>query len=135
LNIVEAEINLAAQTTILAVVLVSLAFRLKGNYKVHVATMGVAVALGLVITSVGTLNFSDSAYMATLTNPTVNFASFVSHAFFGIVSFISGLALLALLLMDKAIADRSNLVARITAVLWVVAYVVGVVFFVVLHVI
>lgn len=135
MNLFEAEINLAVQTINLAIVFASLGFRMKGNYKAHVATMAVAVVLGLVITSVGTLGFSDSSYTQTLTNPTMNLTTFASHALFGIISFVSGITLLALLLIDKSIAPRSSLMAKATPILWLVAYVVGIVFLVILRLI
>ncbi len=112
-----------------------MAFRMKGNYKVHVITMAVALAFGLAVSSIGIVNFFDSSYMQNLTNPTLNLAAFASHAFLGIASFASGIALVALLLMDKAVAARSNLAAKVVAILWIVAYVVGVSVFVILRVI
>ena len=131
----DAIINLSSQTIILAIVLVSFAFRMKNNYKAHVATMAVAVVFALVVASIGIAGFSDSNYMQTLTNPTLNMVSFVSHAILGIASFASGIILLALLLIDKAIAARSDLIAKVTPILWVVTYIVGILFLVILRII
>jgi hypothetical protein len=133
LNITEALINLAVQTIILVIVLVSMRFRMKDKYNAHVITIAVAVILSLVIASFGSLNFLDSDYIQTITNPITNLVVWVSHEFFGIASQVSGIILLALLLMDKAIAHRSDMVAKVTAVLWVVAYIAGIAFFVILH--
>ena len=127
------EINFMVQTSILAIVLVSMAFRMKGNYLVHLITMTVAVVSGLVIFGLASSLFSDSTYIQTLTNPTMNLASVVSHAFFGFASFVSGIVLVAFLLRDRAISGRSDLIAKITPILWVLAYVVGVLLFVILH--
>ena len=133
MNINEALINLAAQTIILVIILVSMRFRMKSKYKVHVITIAVAVILSLVIASFGSLNFLNSSYLQTITNPTTTLVAWVSHEFFGIASQVSGIILLALLLMDKAIAHRSDLIAKVTTVLWVVAYIAGTAFFAVLH--
>jgi uncharacterized membrane protein YozB (DUF420 family) len=130
------ELNFIIQTTILAVVLVSMAFRMKRNYRVHVITMAAAVVSGLVVfIYASTSLLSDSSYVPTLMNPTMNLATFVSHAFFGLASFASGAVLVAFLLRDKAIPGRSDLTAKIVAILWVLAFVVGALFFVILHVI
>ncbi len=133
MNINDAAINLAVQTIILVIVLVSMRFRMKNKYNVHVITIAVAVILSLVIASFGSLNFLDSNYIQTVTNPTTNLVAWVSHEFFGIASQASGIILLALLLMDKAIAHRSDLIAKVTTVLWVVAYIAGITFFAILH--
>ena len=133
MNINEALINLAVQTIILVIVLVSMRFRMKNKYNVHVITIAVAVILSIVIASFGSLNFLDSSYVQTITNPTTNLAAWVSHEFFGIASQVAGIILLALLLMDKAIAHRSDLIAKVTTVLWVIAYIAGIAFFAILH--
>jgi uncharacterized membrane protein YozB (DUF420 family) len=135
LNFTDATINLATQTTILAIVLASLAFRMKGNYKVHLITMAIGVVFGIVVASLGFTFAFDSASMQTFTNSTLNLAVFVSHGFLAIASFAFGIVVVALLLMDKSIAARSNLMAKIVAVLWILAYVIGVTFYLILHVI
>ncbi len=133
MNINEALINLAVQTIILVIVLVSMRYRMKNKYNVHVITIAVAVILSIVIASFGSLNFLDSNYVKTITNPTTNLFAWVTHEFFGLASQVSGIILLALLLMDKAIAHRSDLIAKATTILWVLAYVAGIAFFAVLH--
>jgi cytochrome b subunit of formate dehydrogenase len=129
-------INLVIQTTITAIVLLSMAFRMKGNYLAHLITMIVAVVSGLVIFSLGfSLTLSDSSRRQTLWNPALNLATYISHGFLGLSSFASGIVLVAFLLRDRAIHERSNLIAKIVPILWVLAYAVGVLFFVILHVI
>jgi hypothetical protein len=78
------DINFLIQTTLTAVVLLSMAFRIRGNYLVHVVTMTAVVILGFVVLGVASPLFSDSSYVETLMNPTMNLATFVSHAFFGL---------------------------------------------------
>jgi uncharacterized membrane protein YkvI len=130
----EFEINFLLQTTVTVIVLVSLAFRMRNNYLVHVATMTTAVVLGWVIFAIASQLLSDPSYMQTLTNPTLNLVTLVSHAFLGLASFISGTALAAILILDRAIPGRTNLLAKIVPTLWVLALIVGASFYVILHV-
>jgi uncharacterized membrane protein YozB (DUF420 family) len=113
-----------------------MAFRMKGNFKVHAGTMTFAVVFGLIFGTAGaTMSFLDSSYVKTLMSPSTNLVTSISHMTLGIATFASGVILVALLLSDKAIPGRSNLMAKITTILWAIAYVVGVLFFTVLHVI
>jgi len=128
--------NLALQTTILAVVLVSFAFRMKGNFKVHLVTIMSPSVLGVILaTSAFGLSIGDTAYMNSLTSPTAHLATFASHALLGSVAIAFGLVTSALLLTDRAITTRSNLVAKITTTMWVINFAVGIWFFVLLHVV
>ncbi|MGA2681055.1 MAG: hypothetical protein ABSF44_04555 [Candidatus Bathyarchaeia archaeon] len=128
-------VNLPVQTVILVLILVSTAFRMKGNYKVHAGTMTFAVVFGIIFGTAGaTMSFSDSSYVKTLMNPSLNLTTFISHMALGIVTFASGITLVALLLADKAIPGRSNLMAKITPILWTIVYAVGILLLVVLHV-
>jgi hypothetical protein len=129
------DMNFLIQTTITAVVLVSMAFRMKGKYLAHLITMIAAVVSGWTVFGLASSLFADSAYIQTLTNPTLNLATLVSHAFLGLSSFISGMILIALLLWNRALPGRSNRVAKIVTILWVLAYAVGAMFYVILHVI
>ncbi len=129
-----AEINLVNQTVVLAVVLVSMAFRVKGNYLVHGITMAVVVAWGLVVTAFGSQNFFKSSYMQNLTSPTLNLAVFGLHIFFGIASLASAIWLVALWRPHSTtFPAKSKRIAQVTTILWVSAYVVGILFFVVLN--
>jgi len=97
--------------------------------------MAVAVVSGLLIFLRPSPLFRDSNYMQTLMNPTMNLAAFVSHEFFGIAAFVSEVVLVAFLLRDKAILGRSDLIAKIMTILFVLAYVLGALLFVILHII
>jgi len=129
------EINFLLQTTITVVVLVSMAFRMKNNFLGHAITITAAVISGWVVFAIASQLLSDATYMQTLTNPTLNMATLVSHASLGLASFVSGTALVALLLLDRAIPGRTNLLAKIVAVLWSLSLVVGALFYLILHVI
>lgn len=129
------EINFILQTVILAIVLLSMVFRMKGKYLFHLITMVVAVISGLVVFVLASSLFSDSIYLETLMNPILNMASFVSHAFLGFASFASGIILVVILFKDRAIPGYSNTIAKIVTTLWILAYTVGALFFLILHVI
>ena len=128
------EINLVNQTVVLAVVLVSMAFRMKGKYLVHGITMAVVVAWGLVVTVFGSANFFNSSYTQTLTSPSLNLAVFGSHAFFGIAALASAIWLVALWRPHSTtFPAKSKRIAQLTTILWVLAYVVGILVFLVLN--
>ncbi len=127
------EINFALQTTILAIVLVSMAFRMKGKFALHGITMGAAVIFGFVVAGIASPLFFDNSYTQTLTSPAMNLAVFATHAFFGIASFATGATLIAFLIKDRAIPGGSTLIAKIVTILWILAYVVGISLLLVLH--
>ena len=128
-------VNLSIQAIILAIILLSTAFRMKGNFKLHAGVMTFGVAFGLVFGTIGAaMTFSESGYLNSIMSPTLSLATFVSHISVGLVTFASGVILVALLLMDKAIPGRSNLISKIVPVLWAVTFAVGFLFYLVLHV-
>ena len=128
-------VNLSVQATILAILLVSIAFRMKNNFKMHAGLMTFGVIFGLIFGTIGaTMSFSDSGYLNSIMSTTSSLATFVSHLSIGVLSFASGVILVALLLMDKAIPGRSNLMAKIVPTLWTISFIVGVLFYLVLHV-
>lgn len=128
-------VNLSVQAIILAIILVSIAFRMKSNFKMHAGLMTFGVVFGLIFGTIGaTMTLSESGYWNTVMNPTSTLATFVSHLSIGVLTFASGVILVALLLIDKAIPGRSNLMAKIVPTLWAVSFIVGVLFYLVLHV-
>ena len=128
-------VNLSVQAIILAIILVSIAFRMKSNFKMHAGIMTFGVVFGLIFGTIGaTMLFSDSSYANSVFSPTSTLATFVAHLSLGVVTFAFGVILVALLLTDKAIPGRSNLMAKIVPTLWAVSFIVGVLFYLVLHV-
>ena len=128
------EINFAIQTSIFAVALISMAFRMKGNYFWHGITMLVAVIGVFVVFGIASPLFLDSAYTQTLTSPTLNLAVFGLHAFFGIATAVSGVWLVALWRPHStSFPVTSKTIAKITVSLWITAYIVGIVLFVTLN--
>jgi hypothetical protein len=122
---------LAFQTVFLAMLFGSMAFRVKGNYLVHGIILIVALAIGWVAFLATLPNFMDSSYMQTLTNPSSTLAVFSVHAFFGLATLVFGTWLVALWRpRSTEFAAKSKRIWQLTAIVWVAAYVVGVLLFV-----
>ena len=127
------DINLVIQTTLLVVVLASMAFRFKGNYLAHGATMIAAVAAQLVglLTVIATAKSSE---MTPLLSPTLHVGIFSFHAAIGAAAIASGLWLVALWRPHAtAFPEKSKVPAYVTLSLWVTTYVVGILLLSVLH--
>ena len=128
------EINLVNQTVVLAVVLVSMALRMKGNYFWHGISMVGVVVWGLIVTAFASPNFFNSSYTQTLVSPPLHLVAFGLHAFFGIATFASAIWLVALWRPHSVTFPvTSKRIAQITTILWVLAYVVGILVFLVLN--
>ena len=125
---------LAFQTVFLVLLFVSMAFRMKGNYLAHVVTIIVAVAIELfaiIGRSVSSILSGES--MEQLMSPFSTMVVFGLHGFFGIVTLIFGVWLVALWRPRSTdFAVKSKRIWQITAILWVLAYVVGVLLYVAL---
>jgi len=129
------EINLAMQTFWTALVLVSMWFRMKGNYLVHEISM-ILVVFSALISFTGVLLMSPpgSGSLDMYFNSPLNLAAFSLHAIFSIPALIFGAWLVALWRPgSKSFAAKSKRIAQITTVSWVLSYVAGVFSFVVYH--
>lgn len=129
-----AEINLVMQTFWTALVLVSMWFRMKGNYFVHEITM-------LIVICAWWVGLSAVLFMNPFSSSTEIFSSSPSrlvmnslHAIFSIPALIFGTWLVALWRPGStSFAAKSRRIAQLTTVFWVPSYVVGVLDFMVLH--
>ena len=129
-----AEINLVMQTFWTALVLVSMWFRMKGNYFVHEILM-------LVVMCAWWVGFSAVLFMNPFSGSTEVFSSSPLrlvmnslHAIFSIPALIFGTWLVALWRPGStSFAAKSKRIAQLTTVFWVPSYVVGVLDFLVLH--
>lgn len=127
------DLNLVIQTTLLAVVLISMGFRAKGNYFVHGVTMIGAVVAQLVgvIAVVAT---TPSSAMEPITSVPLNMNMFAVHAVFGGASIVAGFLLVALWRpKSTTFAAKSKRIAQVTGLLWVVTFVIGIVLGLTLH--
>jgi len=120
------EIVFVLQTIILFVLFVSMAFRMKGKYRMHGITMIVAVVPVLVAGSVVIPSFMNPSYTQTYTSPLSTFVLLGLHAFSGFAALIFGVWLVALWRTQSTeFAAKSKRIAQLTAILWVSSYVFG----------
>jgi hypothetical protein len=129
-----AEINLVMQTFWTALVLVSMWFRMKGNFFVHEVTM-------LIVMCAWWVGFIAVLFMNPFSGSTEVFSSSPLrlvmnglHAVFSIPALVFGSWLVVLWRPGSTLfAVKSRRIAQLTAVFWVPSYVVGALDFMVLH--
>jgi hypothetical protein len=125
---------LSFQTVFLALLFVSMAFRMKGNYLVHGIIVIVAVAVGWIAVVMTVPEFMNSSYTQTFTGSTSSFALVGLHVFLGFSTLIAGTWLVALWRPRSTdFTAKTNRLWQAIVVLWVLAYVVGVTVFLTLH--
>ena len=118
------------QTVFLAVLFVSIAFRKRGNYLVHGILMIVPVAILWVVQFSNIPSFLDGSFFQSFLNPFSTLVVFGLHAFLGFAALISGTWLVALWRPRSTdFAAKSKKIWQLTVILWVSAYVVGVLLF------
>ena len=128
------EIVLSFQTVFLALLFVSMAFRMKGNYLVHGIILIVSVAVGWVAFAMSVPEFMNSSYTQTFTGATSSFALVGLHAFLGTATLACGTVLLTLWRpRSTEFAAKTNRIWQALVILWVLAFVVGVTVFLTLH--
>jgi uncharacterized membrane protein YozB (DUF420 family) len=130
-----AEFNLMLQTFWLIFVLMSMWWRMRGNYFVHEITMLIVMCETLVGFSVVLLMdpMSISSMMVLASTPTRLVMNFF-HAIFSIPALVFGTWLVAIWRPTSATYPaKSRRIAQLTAVLWALSYVVGVLDFLLLH--
>ncbi len=129
-----AEFNLIMQTLWTVLVLVSMWFRMKGNYFMHEILM-------LIVMSAWAVGFTAVLFMDPLSGSTDILATtplrLVMNALHGIFSVPALVFVLWLVLLwrpgSKAFPAKSRRIALLTAAFWVPSYVVGVLDFLLLH--
>ena len=129
-----AEINLIMQTIWTAMVLVSMWFRIKGNYFVHEILMVIVMcawAVGLIsVLFMDPFSGSTEAFSSTPLRLVMNSL----HAIFSIPALFFGMWLVVLWRPGATtFAAKSRRIAQLTAIFWVPSYIVGVLDFIVLH--
>ena len=122
-----AEINLFTQTFWTALILVSVWYRKKGNYLVHGIIMLVVVGATLISFSMVLLMTPPTGgSMEVYFSSPLKIAEFVSYAFLSIPAIFFGVWLVALWRpRSTSSAAKSERIAQITAILWVLSYVRG----------
>jgi uncharacterized membrane protein YozB (DUF420 family) len=131
-----AETSLIIQSVIFVLFLVSMAFRMKGKYLVHVVTLLVAV--------IGMLSFfawwiyeiapSFDSYLPTVLSPPLHLVNWLAHEFLGISTLILGIWTVSFWRLGSTQFEvKSKRIWRLTWIFWVLAYVVGLLLFAVLN--
>jgi uncharacterized membrane protein YozB (DUF420 family) len=131
-----AETSLIIQSVIFVLFLVSMAFRMKGKYLIHVVTLLVAV--------IGMLSFfawwiyeiapSFDSYLPTVLSPPLHLVNWLTHEFLGISTLVLGVLTVSFWRLGSTQFEvKSNRIWRLTWIFWILAYVVGLLLFVVLN--
>jgi uncharacterized membrane protein YozB (DUF420 family) len=130
-----AEINLVMQTLWTGLVLVSMWFRMKGNYFVHEIIMLVVICELLVgFSAVLFMGALSSTSLQTFSSSPTRLVMNSLHAIFSIPAIVFGVWLVALWRPGSiSYAAKSKRIAQLTTVFWVTSYVVGVLDFMLLH--
>lgn len=127
-----AEINLFMQTFWTALILLSMWFRKNGNYLVHGIIMTIVVGSTLVSFSMVLLMTPPSSgSMAIYFSSPLKIAEFISHAILSILAIFFGVWLVALWRpRSTSFAAKSERIAQVTAILWGLSYIAGVLGFI-----
>jgi len=134
LVVIAPEFVLSFQSVFLALLFVSMAFRMKGNYLVHGIIMIVSIAIGWIAVVMTVPEFMNSSYTQTFTGSTSSFALVGGHVFLGLSTLVTGTWLVALWRPRSTdFAVKTNGIWRGIVVLWVLTYVVGILVFLTLH--
>ena len=122
------------QTFFLALLFVSMAFRMKGNYLVHGLTMVVSLVVGWIAVAMTIPSFLDSSYTATLTKSPLSSGVVGMHIFFGLATLAFGTWLVALWRPRATdFATKTKGIWPSLVILWVSTYLIGMLVFVAVH--
>jgi uncharacterized membrane protein YozB (DUF420 family) len=131
-----AEISIIIQSLIFILFLVSITFRMKRKYFLHVIMLLVAI--------VGMLSFfawwvyeiapTFNSYLPTVLNPPLHLVNWLAHEFLGISTLVLGMWNVSLWRLDSTkFGDKTKRIWLLTSILWGLAYVVGLLLFVTLN--
>jgi H+/Cl- antiporter ClcA len=106
---------------------------MKGNYLVHGIIMIVLAAIGWVAVAGSLPSFMDSSSMQTYMSPSSTLIMLGLHIFFGGASLIFATWLVAVWRPHSTkFAAKSKKIWQLTAIFWILAYVVGLLLYVAL---
>ncbi len=129
--IISPEMVLSLQAIFVALLFVSMAFRMKSKFSIHVAIMILAVVVVLTgFTAVFALAYMNGESLVALSSPIL----FGIHGFFGGLALASGIVLVSLWRPhSQAFAVRSRRIWQITYISWLSAFLLGILLYMVLH--
>ena len=131
-----AETSLIIQSVIFVLFLVSIAFRMKGKYLVHVVTLLVAVISMLSFFAWWIYEIAPSfdSYLPTVLSPPLHLVNWLAHEFLGISTLVLGVLTVSFWRLGSTQFEvKSKRIWRLTWISWVLAYVVGLLLFAVLN--
>ncbi len=131
-----AETSLIIQSVIFVLFLVSMIFRMKSKHLIHVVTLLVAIISMLSFFSWWVYEIAPvfDSYLPTVLSPPLHLVSWLAHEFLGISTLVLGLWTVSFWRLGITQYDaKSKRIWRLTWIFWVLAYVVGLLLFVVLN--
>jgi uncharacterized membrane protein YozB (DUF420 family) len=130
------ETSMVIQSVIFVLFLVSMVFRIKGKYRVHVLTLLVAIISMLSFFAWWIYEIAPTfdSYLPTVLSPPLHLINWLAHEFLGISTLVLGVWIVSLWrLGSNKFEVKSKRIWRLTMILWVLAYVVGLLLFVTLN--
>ena len=124
------------QSLILVLFLVSVAFRMKGKYLEHVVTLSVAIIsmLSFFAWWVFEIFPTFDSYLPTVLNSPLHLVNWLAHELLGISTLVLGIWIVSMWRLGyNKFRIKSKRIWPLTSILWVLAYVVGLLFFVTLN--
>jgi uncharacterized membrane protein YozB (DUF420 family) len=131
-----AEISIIIQSVIFIIFLASVAFRIRGKYMPHVGTLLVAIIsmLSFFVWWIFQIAPTFDSYLPTVLNPPLHLANWLAHEFLGILTLVSGVWVVSLWRLGSTKFEAKSMkIWRLARILWVLAYLVGLLLFLTLN--
>ena len=131
-----AETSLIIQSVIFVLFLVSILFRMRRKFLEHVVTLLVAIIsmLSFFVWWIFEIVPTFDSYLPTVLNPPFHFINWIAHEFLGISTLVLGIWVVSLwLFVSTEFEAKSKRIWRLTTILWILAYIVGLLLFVTLN--
>ena len=121
---------LVLQSVWTVLVLVSMAFRMKRNYRVHgIILIALIVIEWVPLIAIAASSILSGESMQSLMEPLSTLIVFALHGIFGFVALVGGTLLLALWWRPSSLtnfAAKSETTWRVTLISWIISFIVGV---------
>jgi uncharacterized membrane protein YozB (DUF420 family) len=131
-----AETSLMIQSVIFVLFLVSMVFRMKGKYLVHVVALLVAVIsmLSFFVWWIAEIAPTFDIYLPAVLSSPLHLVNWLAHEFLGISTLVLGVWTVSFWRLGfTEFEAKSKRIWRLTWIFWVLAYVVGLLLFVTLN--
>jgi uncharacterized membrane protein YozB (DUF420 family) len=130
------ETSMVIQSFIFVLFLVSMAFRMKSKYLAHVVTLLVAIISMLSFFAWWVFEIAPTfdSYLPTVLSPPLHLVNWLAHEFLGISTLVLGVWIVSLWRFGSSKFEvKSKKIWRLTSILWILTYVVGLLLFVTLN--